>query len=99
MLNENIKTYREAPLSIEEQIDEYIAYKRGLNKNASQSTFNEQKSTTMQTEIADKEEYLNLLEKRPEMKKLFSASKNATIEEIEQVIKLFETFQRESKVE
>lgn len=41
-------------------------------------------------------EYLDELRKRPEMKMLFKASKNATKEEIEQVVKMIETFKRGS---
>lgn len=40
----------------------------------------------------DVDEYLEYLHKRPEMKMLFSASKNVTKEQLEQVVKMIESF-------
>lgn len=69
----------ENPLSIEDQIDEYLAYKRGLSK------------TNQKDPCADYG-YPDDLDRRPEMKKLFYVLRNATREEINQVTILIETF-------
>ncbi len=99
------------PLSIEDQIDEYIAYKRGLSKNLSKSIVinkeNDQEDPCADLNFKKKlqainnipiplddtnNEYPENLEKRPEMKRLFSLLRNATRDEILQVTRLLETF-------
>ena len=114
--------------SIEEQIDAYIAYKRGLKSELELKTRSESKQTKLQTppgivhepdiargiegsssqdinflrklsaintipnpENHSDEEYISFLHERPELKRLFSAFKSATKEEIEQTIQQFET--------
>lgn len=97
-------------ISIEDQIDEYIAYKRGLSKIHSKSIVIN-KENAQEDPCADlnfkkklqaincipmslddtKNRYPEYLEKRPEVKKLFSVLRNATRDEIIQVTKLLET--------
>jgi transcriptional regulator with XRE-family HTH domain len=115
--------------SIEEQIDEYIAYKRGLKSKLEVKTSPELKqnaslgkpgtqahapgvgsetegrssqdinflrrlsaiNTIPKPENHSDEEYISFLHERPELKRLFSAFKSATKEEIEQTIQQFET--------
>lgn len=104
-----------APPSIEDQIDEYIEYKKGLKKGC-------QKSADIKADaVADHEEPildLNFKKKLfainnipisldyyreeipdypvvpPEMRRLYSALKNATKDEINQVIRLLETVKK-----
>lgn len=134
------------PLSIEEQIDEYIAYKRGLN-GTGMSDISRTSSTSGMGEISktsrasrrgeiseasansesrrnhlsnqepqkrkdspdmnflrslsaintipkpadNNEDDLSFLNSRPELKRLFFASKNASAEEIERAIEYFES--------
>lgn len=128
-------------LSIEEQIDEYIAYKRGLNgtdgmgensranrnsemgdisrtngfggsesREAARSNHTSEPVPQKRQEGPDinflrslsaintipkpadsDEDYLSFLRSRPELKRLFIASKNASAEEIEQAIEYFES--------
>jgi len=117
-------------LSIEEQIDEYITYKRGLSQIAESAhpgscagretvgmknsiphqerpaaEENSHKNTgtdlnflrkisainTIPRPMDSDEDYLSSLRSRPELKRLFSASKNATAEEIERAIEYFES--------
>ena len=100
------------PKSIEEQIDEYLDYKRGLNKNPTCPTpdyndgkagrdvkfsdlnFRKKLQAINDLPIPADEghfDYLDYLE-RPEMKKLFTALKNASRNEIDQITRLVETF-------
>ncbi|WP_419821303.1 helix-turn-helix domain-containing protein [Anoxybacterium hadale] len=128
-------------LSIEEQIDEYIAYKRGLNgtdgmgdisrtnrnsgmgdisrtsgfggseaREAARSNHTSEQVSQKRQEGPDinflrslsaintipkpadsDEDYLSFLRSRPELKRLFFASKNASAEEIERAIEYFES--------
>jgi hypothetical protein len=105
-------------LSIEEQIDEYIAYKRGLNgpggmgevsRTSGIGHFSESESkkkqespdinflrslsaiNTIPKPVDSDEDYLSFLRSRPELKRLFFASKNASAEEIERAIEYFES--------
>ena len=99
-----------SPISIEDQIDEYIAYKRGLIKIQSKSIVlnkgNAQADPCADLNFKKKLQAINdipmplgdsnngypeYLEKRPEVKKLFSVLRNATRDEIIQVTKLLET--------
>jgi len=100
-----------SPISIEDQIDEYIAYKRGLSKIQSKSIVlnkgNSQADPCADLNFKKKLQAINdniqmpfsdanngypeYLEKRPEVKKLFSVLRNASRDEIIQVTKLLET--------
>lgn len=99
-----------SPISIEDQIDEYIAYKRGLTKIHSKSIIinkgNDQEDPCADLNFKKKLQAINdmpmplgdtnngypeCLEKRPEVKKLFSVLRNASRDEIIQVTKLLET--------
>lgn len=102
------------PLTIEEQIDEYIEYKRGLGSSIATSVVNygpadheEEPCTDLnfrkrmqainnipEPAAHDHGEYMDFLDLRPEMKKLFFALKNASRDEINQVTRLVETFRR-----
>jgi len=90
----------DTPLSIEDQIDEYIAHKRGLNKtghNDPCADLNFKKKLQAINHISissddTKDGYPEYLDKRPEMKKLLHALRNATRDEINQVTRLIETF-------
>jgi len=53
-------------------------------------------NTIPEPRITPDEGYADYLHKRPEMKKLFDASKNASKDEIEQLIKLIEAFRKNS---
>lgn len=101
--------------TIEEQIDEYIEYKRGLHRAFARPVIN------YKDEPVDREksyddlnfkkkfqainnipapapeshyDYMEDIEERPEMRKLFSALRNASKDEINQVTQLIETFKR-----
>lgn len=103
------------PMSIEEQIDEYIEYKRGLSKNLAKPVLNYKHGLSDHEEkyadlnfrkklqainnitIPSDEvhyEYMEYLDRRPEMKKLFATLKNASKDEIDQVTRLVEAFRR-----
>jgi transcriptional regulator with XRE-family HTH domain len=99
--------------TIEDQIDEYLDYKRGLSKNLSRpapdlkdgkagqdvkfADLNFKKKLQAINDFpipADEArfDYLDYLERRPEMKKLLAVLKNATKDEINEVTRLVETF-------
>lgn len=99
------------PLSIEDQIDEYIAYKRGLNRSFSTSAdhYNEDAEPCSDLNFRKKLQAINnmpipsahdqdndseCMDMRPEIKQLFSALKDATRDEINQVTRLIETFKK-----
>ncbi|HML36805.1 MAG TPA: helix-turn-helix transcriptional regulator [Bacillota bacterium] len=99
--------------TIEEQIDEYIEYKRGLHKAFARTGINYKNGSADRDEPYDDlnfkkklqainnipvpapeshYDYIGDLEERPEMRKLFSALRNASKDEINQVTRLIETF-------
>lgn len=107
------------PSSIEEQIDDYIEYKRGLGKTQNQPDTAGPGSISGCTKFTEdpyndlnfrkklqainiipkphddlEDDYLSYIRNRPEIKKLVSSLKDASKEEIEQIITLIEAFQR-----
>lgn len=106
-------------MTIEEQIDEYIKYKRGLINHSSQITGGEKGGQMNRSKVADEPytdlnfrrklqaintipmpeddfeaEYLKYLQKRPEVRKLFSSLKNVSKDDVEQVITFLEILQQ-----
>lgn len=98
--------------TIEEQIDEYIEYKRGLHKAFARPSINYKDGPADREEPYDLNfkkklqainniptpapeshyDYMENIEERPEMRKLFSVLRNASKDEINQVTRLIETF-------
>lgn len=113
VLNINPGSLVSTPPTIEDQIDEYLDYKRGLSKNLSCPAPDHKDGKAGQdVKIADLNfkkklqaindfpispdefhfDYLDCLERRPEIKKLFAVLKNASRDEINQIARLVETF-------
>ena len=99
------------PLTIEDLIDDYIEYKRGVNRNNAGSSpkyeaagheepyadLNFRKklqaiNTIPEPTDYEHDDYLDYINRHPEMKKLFHALKNASKDEIIQVTRFIESF-------
>jgi transcriptional regulator with XRE-family HTH domain len=96
-----------APVTIEDQIDEYIEFKRGLkipesiiktveyDEPCADLNFRKKMQAINNIPMSafnGRDEYREYLDKRPELKKLIYLLKNSTKAEIEQITSLVETF-------